>query len=353
MFKKTGGAPKNLRKRELEPGAEDDTKVTKAITAAVAGISSSSTDTSVKGMSTTAVLFTSDRSAAAQVYAGDAFSTNEIDTEVSRDAQSILERNIALKKAGIGGEEGGAKLYVGSAAYKTFTKADELTVEQARASMKAKGTQGPLRAPTFIRTTAVFDYQPDVCKDYKETGFCGFGDSCLYMHDRSDYKTGWQQEKEWDEQQAKKKKRLEEASALSAFATAGGADVNGFAYAGDSEAMLKLYANSQQEAALERDEAIVGHKVNDYTKGMPSQMQQIQKVKSSSSKESQEDESLPFACFICRHPFTSPVATNCGHYFCSACIMAANKKSSKCPVCKKHTGGVFNVAHKILAKMKQ
>jgi hypothetical protein len=36
-------------------------------------------------------------------------------------------------------------------------------------------TQGPIRAPSFVRSTARFDYQPDICKDYKETGFCGYG----------------------------------------------------------------------------------------------------------------------------------------------------------------------------------
>ena len=51
--------------------------------------------------------------------------------------------------------------------------------------------------------------QPDICKDYKETGFCGYGDSCKFLHDRGDYKSGWQQEREWDAEQAKKKKRLE------------------------------------------------------------------------------------------------------------------------------------------------
>lgn len=44
-----------------------------------------------------------------------------------------------------------------------------------------------------------WDYQPDICKDYKETGFCGFGDSCKFLHDRSDYKHGWQLEREWNE----------------------------------------------------------------------------------------------------------------------------------------------------------
>jgi len=58
-------------------------------------------------------------------------------------------------------------------------------------------------------STFRFDYQPDLCKDYKETGYCGYGgtqlnaaaipilnstntDSCKFMHDRGDYKSGWQ-----------------------------------------------------------------------------------------------------------------------------------------------------------------
>jgi hypothetical protein len=30
-------------------------------------------------------------------------------------------------------------------------------------------------------------------------GYCGFGDSCKFLHDRSDYKYGWQLEREWNE----------------------------------------------------------------------------------------------------------------------------------------------------------
>jgi RING finger protein 113A len=37
-----------------------------------------------------------------------------------------------------------------------------------------------------------------------ETGFCGYGDSCIFLHDRGDYKTGWQLEKEWEEAQKSK-----------------------------------------------------------------------------------------------------------------------------------------------------
>lgn len=80
---------------------------------------------------------------------------------------------------------------------------------------------GPRQGPSNIRVTQRFDYQPDVCKDYKETGYCGFGgvvrwflrhqakighdlncslaDTCKFLHDRSDYKTGWQLEREWEQ----------------------------------------------------------------------------------------------------------------------------------------------------------
>ncbi|KAJ2341639.1 RNA-splicing factor, partial [Coemansia erecta] len=60
---------------------------------------------------------------------------------------------------------------------------------------------GPVRGPANVRTTNVVDYQPNVCKDYKETGYCGYGDSCIFLHDRGVYKTGWQLEKEFEESQ--------------------------------------------------------------------------------------------------------------------------------------------------------
>jgi RING finger protein 113A len=46
-----------------------------------------------------------------------------------------------------------------------------------------------------VTTAPRFDYQPDICKDYKETGFCSYGDSCKFMHDRGDYKSGWELER--------------------------------------------------------------------------------------------------------------------------------------------------------------
>lgn len=66
-----------------------------------------------------------------------------------------------------------------------------------------EGSEYLRRKHNFIRSTIRTDYQPDICKDYKETGFCGFGDSCKFLHDRSDYKHGWQLDQEWAQGQYK------------------------------------------------------------------------------------------------------------------------------------------------------
>lgn len=34
---------------------------------------------------------------------------------------------------------------------------------------------GPIRASQYMRASVRWDYAPDICKDYKETGFCTFG----------------------------------------------------------------------------------------------------------------------------------------------------------------------------------
>lgn len=66
-----------------------------------------------------------------------------------------------------------------------------------------------------------------------------------------------------------------------------------------------------------------------------------------------DDEDVPFACLICRKPYTDPVSTKCGHYFCSACAIKRFAKTPKCLACGAPTGGMFNRADKIIAKMQK
>jgi hypothetical protein len=75
---------------------------------------------------------------------------------------------------------------------------------KANAASDKNRVAGPVRAAANLRVTCRFDYRPDRCKDYAETGFCGFGDSCIFLHDRSEYKSSWQLDQEWDAAQKAK-----------------------------------------------------------------------------------------------------------------------------------------------------
>ena len=43
-----------------------------------------------------------------------------------------------------------------------------------------------------------------------------------------------------------------------------------------------------------------------------------------------DDEDLPFRCFICRKSFEEPIVTLCKHYFCLKCAMEHYRTTEKC-----------------------
>lgn len=165
---------------------------------------------------------------------------------------------------------------------------------------------GPLKAPTFVRTTCRFDYQPDICKDYKDTGFCGFGDTCIYLHDRGDTLSGWQLEKEWEERKKREAAQKEK-------------EMNKFIQSTTSKIETKSGSDEIKD-------------------GNPS---------------INNDDGIPYACHICRGPFKDPVVTSCMHYFCERCIMETYKNNSTCPICNKDLQGVFNFPTKLFSKKKR
>jgi len=161
-------------------------------------------------------------------------------------------------------------LYRGQKAYKSHLQKNKEVPKAMRV--------GPQRSTnSTIRTVTIVDYQPDVCKDYKETGYCGFGDTCKFLHDRGTYLQGWQ--------------------------------------------LDKLAENPQKQAGDVSD-------------------------------DSDSDEDIPFACLICRKPYTDPIVTRCGHYFDSACAIKRFAKTPKCAACGAPTSGIFNRADKVIEKMK-
>lgn len=204
-----------------------------------------------------------------------ATATIEIDTELDKDAQSIYERSLQVNKDLKGKEDD--KVYRGLANYTQYYEKKDTALGNASSGMVRKG---PIRAPANLRSTVRWDYQPDICKDYKETGFCGFGDSCKFLHDRSDYKFGWQ---------------------------------------------LEMESNQQCDSD---DDDPSKYEIKD-----------------------DDDNFLPFKCLICRGSYINPVMTKCKHYFCEKCALAHYKKSTKCFVCEKQTGGFFDPATTIIEKL--
>ncbi|KAL3787511.1 hypothetical protein ACHAWO_003501 [Cyclotella atomus] len=165
---------------------------------------------------------------------------------------------------------------------------------------------GPIKVSTSIRSTTRFDYQPDICKDYKETGFCGYGDTCIYLHDRGDTKTGWEMEREYEE----KKKQMEEEK-------------------------------SKEVERFMREMMDGGGKVNREEDGL-------------NEKEEIEDDGIPFACHICRSHFKDPIVTPCHHYFCQGCMSKRVKEvGTGCPVCGKDMHGVLNHPRALVAKKRR
>ncbi|KTG33677.1 hypothetical protein cypCar_00001507 [Cyprinus carpio] len=112
----------------------------------------------------------------------------QLDTERDKDAQAIFERSQKIQEELTGKEDD--KIYRGINNYHKYIKPKDSTMGNASSGKDQS---------EHLRATVRWDYQPDICKDYKETGFCGFGDSCKFLHDRSDYKHGWQIERELEE----------------------------------------------------------------------------------------------------------------------------------------------------------
>jgi RING finger protein 113A len=258
--------------------------------------------------------FKFESSGAAQIRNdGGATRALETETEYDRDNRAIKEKMIQQANklqqqqqdqdggASAGGANDGVELdpsgdavYRGMTGYKDYRAG--FRRENTVSGHKATGTHGPLRASAHVRMSIRVDYQPDICKDYKETGYCGFGDSCKFLHDRGDYKAGWEIDRDWEEKQKAQRER-----------------------------MLAGIEGGESGDEGEKDD------------------------------EEDEDE-LPFACFICRRPWSEcqdPVVTRCKHYFCDQCALQHNAKSKKCFVCQQATGGIFNVANDILKREKE
>jgi len=285
LFKKRGAKGKsNLRKRAATPpSASDDSDYTSSEDESgrkikrrkrnTGAITASSKNNTTSSSDITATIYTADRNTIMK-SSNDATKQSNWYDENATDALSSKNLLGSTRTAPVGSSDG---------TYKGLANATKFIEKNPNAPTR---TVGPVKAPTNLRTITVTDFAPDVCKDYKQTGFCGFGDSCKFLHAREDYKQGWQLDKEWENvTKGKNVKGTKVASAM---------------------------RNTEDDADSEADDEML--------------------------------EGIPFACIICKEKYKDPIVTKCGHYFCESCALKRYRKDPSCAACGAGTGGVFNVA---------
>jgi len=294
IFKRRGPNP-NIRKRAATPpedsdyseySSEDEQGQRVKRRKKVGGVAATSKVSSrIAGEDLQASKFDADRSKTLDTSNDATKQSNWYDEkpEVTLDAKTLLG---STRQKPVEEPEANDGTYKGASNYKSFIQRNANAPDRKF---------GPMKAATNIRTITVTDYAPDVCKDYKQTGFCGFGDSCKFLHARDDYKQGWAIDQEWE---AKTK----------------GKKLEGTIVASANKADLRKEEDEEDEA----DAAML--------------------------------EKIPFACIICKKPYTNPIATQCGHYFCEACALQRYRKKPDCAACGEGTNGVFNSA-KLLNKL--
>lgn len=243
----------------------------------------------------------------------DAFRRLEVDTEEGHDTRAKHERNQEIHK-GLKDGTLEAGIYRGLGGYKQYAERSDSAISAS----KYTGLLGPTRGISNVRSTLRIEYigtsgEGGICKDYKETGYCGFGDSCKFLHDRGDYKPSYILEKEWEEKQ----KAIEEKK------------------------------RKRWEKRLQRREAAKGQ-------GGGDDDDESSDLESKSGSDSEEE--LPAACPECKNKWEDcksiPIITICGHYFCEDCAMTNYAQSPKCLTCDAPTNGIFNSADAIEDKIK-
>ena len=243
------------------------------------------------------------------VIAGDeAFRQSELYSIFEPDSQSQYARIREIQKKIDSGEldEG---VYRGMKAYRAYIQPDD---ERKLAKAKVTGALGPQKSTGNVKSTITLDYQMDVCKDYKESGYCGFGDSCKFLHDRSDYKSGWQLDSEWSRSQ-----RSTEKEQIDKF----------------------------QRKAEKRRARIEKMRQDAIAQGLdPDLVVQLKGDGGEESEDSETNSDPTTQCCVCLKKWadcqTSACVTICGHYFCESCFLSTSTRM--CKSCGNPTQGIFN-----------
>lgn len=222
----------------------------------------------------------------------DACKEDETHTEISKDAIAQTKKQIEISKAIKEGKLD-PKYYRGKAGYALYLEKSEQDLNNS----KYTGSLGPMRINTNIKSINQIDYAMGICKDFKNAGVCGYGDDCIFLHDRGEIKSSWEIDKEIKKKEAKKLELIKK---------------------GINPGDYDDYKNKNSDLTITK----------------------LKKL---------EDETT---CSICKKEYVNPISTLCNHVFCESCALNYYNNNSKlCFICQKHLKGVFNSASDIKVKV--
>lgn len=296
----------------------------------------------------------------------------ETETEREHDARGVLERAQARVGAVVGGAGSGAGVGEGEAALTGGEYRGLSGYRDWRAGLAGRGGGpgsaggaqvaaasrfGPIRATAHVRASVRIDYQPDVCKDYKETGYCGYGDACKFLHTREDTRASYQIEQEWEERRAKEREGQgrgdvgwapddDDDGADQAKGKGSGNDagvaVGSFAVGGGRAAPSRPAAGARP-GTLGAAGATAPTAVGTPRNG------KLAAANGASDAAAAAATVLPTACFGCRKPWSptvTPVRLLCDHVICLQCASKGGARGA-CPVCGRATKGIYNAARDV------
>ena len=196
------------RKITLENDGKTEAEAESSIE--IAGVSKKQTESKI-AHEASKLEYAFESSPSAEAVNDTATATADFDTEFHRDHRARRQEALDRSKKLAENKELDTE-YRGLKGYQQFLIQKDTA--KANAASDKNRVAGPVRASANLRVTCRFDYKPDLCKDYNETGFCGFGDSCIFLHDRTEYKSSYQIEKEWEAEQERKKLEAEHAEQM-------------------------------------------------------------------------------------------------------------------------------------------
>ena len=231
--------------------------------------------------------------------------------EIQAQLKKLKDQNTAYYQTIDNDKRENAKVYAKEHINSTTGKIENQNMVQVNDPQKIKKSQisskfGPVRQMRNIQHSNGIDYNKSRCKDYFESGYCAFGNSCIFIHDRSDYKSGYDLDLEWDEKNKKKDERRKIRSKKEQ----------------NREELEPEDLSSEDEGLEDYEDELVYKEIDEQ-------------------------------CLICGLDYKMPSLLPCGHIFCDKCAVEHYQSAKTCFKCKKVTGGIFNDGSKLLKKARE